>query len=109
MSDLAETNFVERRKEPASALVMMVEKIHDNVIAIDQKLAIGLAEIRVEAFPEGDADGHRRHHEAIIKAAEDRAKFWQTMRIELSKWGLIGFAGWAVYALWNSLLQGPHK
>ena len=88
---------------------MLVQQIHDNTVAIDKKLTDGLASIRTEAFPEGDADGHRRHHEAVIKAAEDRAMFWRGLRVELAKYGLIGFAGWAVYALWNAFLQGPHK
>lgn len=61
------------------------------------------------AFPEGDASGHRRHHEALIKAAEERAKFWGTMRTEIAKWGLIGFLGWVLYAAWTTFLQGPHK
>jgi len=109
MTGNADSKFIERRKEPASALVMMVEQIHGNVAALRTELNEGLASIRTEAFPEGDADGHRRHHEAVIKAAEDKAKFWETMRTELSKYGLIGFAGWAVYALWQAALQGPHK
>jgi len=59
------------------------------------------------AFPMGDPVGHRRHHEAVIKAAEDRAKFWETLRGELAKWGMLGFLGFAIVALWRSFLQGP--
>jgi hypothetical protein len=103
------TEFVERRKDATSVLVVMVQQIHDNVTALDSKLTDGMKTLREDAFPEGDADGHRRHHEAVIKEAEDRAKFWQTMRIKLAEWGLIGFAAWAIYSLWQSFLQGPHK
>ncbi|CAB4124810.1 hypothetical protein UFOVP61_38 [uncultured Caudovirales phage] len=111
-----EVYFQERRQGPASALVVMVQQIHENVSSLDTKLTTGLAEqkadlqsVLVQAFPEGDADGHRRHHEAVIKAAEDKAKFWNTMRTELAKWGLLGFMGWAIVALWQTFLQGPHK
>ena len=38
-----------------------------------------------------------------------RAEFWEAMAREIGKWGLIGFLGWAAYALWNAFLQGPHK
>ncbi len=58
-------------------------------------------------FPDGDPDGHRRYHEAEIKRIERRADFWQKMRLELAKWGLIGFLGWAAVALWQQALKGP--
>jgi hypothetical protein len=47
-----------------------------------------------KGFPAGDWDGHRRYHEAIIKQAEDRAKFYQELCVELATKGL-----WAVLAL----------
>ena len=106
---MTDPTFQDRRKEPQSALAMLVQQIHDNTVVIDKKITDGLASIRTEAFPEGDADGHRRHHEAVIKSAEDRAAFWQTLRIELAKWGLVGFVAWAVVAIWQAFLQGPHK
>jgi hypothetical protein len=62
-----------------------------------------------DAFPEADPVGHRKHHEAVIKAAEDRAAFWAKMRFELTRWGLIGFVAWAGTQLWQAALQGPHK
>lgn len=58
-------------------------------------------------FPDGDPAGHRRYHEAEIKRIERRADFWQKMRLELAKWGLIGFLGWAAVALWQQALKGP--
>lgn len=60
-----------------------------------------------DGFPDGDPDGHRRYHEAEIKRIERRADFWQKMRLELAKWGLIGFIGWAAVALWQQALKGP--
>jgi len=99
----------ERRKSPTDALVTLIHQVHESVQALDRKLDKGISSLREDAFPEGDADGHRRHHEAVIKAAEDRAKFWETMRVEIAKWGLIGFLGWALYNLWVSFLMGPHK
>jgi len=46
------------------------------------------------AYPDGDADGHRRFHEAMIKKAEERAALFADLRRELAKKGL-----WAVIAL----------
>lgn len=73
----------------------------------DVKAAV--KEAMASAFPDGDPDGHRRHHELVIKRAEAQAAFWDKMKVELGKYGLLGFLGWAAYSLWNSFLQGPHK
>ncbi|MFT4068926.1 hypothetical protein [Paraburkholderia sp.] len=54
-----------------------------------------------KAFPDGDWDGHRRYHEAIIRKAEDRAQFYRELRGEMAKKGLwavvvvLGLALWA--------------
>jgi len=61
--------------------------------------AKALSMLMADAFPEGDAEGHRKIHEANIKAAEDKAAFWSKMTYELKKWGLIGFTLWAICAL----------
>lgn len=97
-------------------MLLLIKQVNSNVDALRDDLVQGLSAHRDElkavvtsAFPEGDADGHRRHHEAVIKAAEERADFWKTMRKELGKYGLVGFTGWAAYALWQSFLQGPHR
>lgn len=36
-----------------------------------------------------DFDGHRRYHEAMIKAAEEQAKFWHDLKIEIAKKGIL--------------------
>lgn len=68
-------------------------------------------ELLVRSFPDGDPDGHRRHHEAVIKAAEARAEFWSKMRYDLVKWGLLAFLGWGIaqvgIMVWKVLLAGP--
>lgn len=62
------------------------------------------------AFPEGDADGHRRYHEAIIKRIEAREQFYRKLLAELvSKglWALLIFLGAAVwYMLKEKYLKG---
>lgn len=76
---------------------------------LEQRVDATISEAIASAVPEGDVDGHRRHHEALIKKAEESAEFWSKMRIELSKAGLLGFCAWALYALWNAFLLGPKK
>jgi hypothetical protein len=115
----ADVQVIERRHGPTE-LLELVRIIHDNQLLIDAKLtrhmdteteelAEAITRLMADAFPAGDPSGHRRHHELVIKQAEERAAFWRVMRIEIGKWGLIGFLGWAVFALWQALLNGPHK
>lgn len=97
---------------------MLVKHVKDDVNALQASLARhldGLPQQHKElietmlhqAFPDGDPDGHRRHHEAVIKAEKERAEFWKSMREALARYGLIGFGGWACYALWQAFLKGP--
>lgn len=109
--------IIERRRS-SPELIELIRTVHDNQLALSAKLdkhmkeetselADAIARLMKEAFPEGDPDGHRRHHELVIKQAEEKAEFWQKMRLELAKWGLLGFLGWALLQLWQSFLQGP--
>ena len=64
------------------------------------------------AFPNGDADGHRRAHEARIKEAEERAELYRRLRIkagEMTVWAfLICVASVAIY-YWNGHMpQSAH-
>lgn len=68
-----------------------------------------VAEAMSDAFPDGDSAGHREAHEAWIKKVEESAAFWRQMRGDLIKYGLIAFLGFAVVAIWQSLLKGPSQ
>jgi hypothetical protein len=59
------------------------------------------------AFPGDDPQSHRAYHEALIDQAKHRKEFWMKLTFELAKWGLIGFAGWAILQLWHGALKGP--
>ena len=68
-----------------------------------------IADLLAKSFPDGDPDGHRRHHEASIKKAEDQAKMWADIRVSTAKWGIFGFLGWVVFTLWTAFVHGPAK
>ena len=116
----------ERRAE-ISALLALVQNIHADVKSLHNstknldkrltahmlsesvELAEAVTKLLTAAFPEGDATGHRKHHEAVIAKAEARAKFWRKMAEEITKYGLLGLVGWLVAVAWSAFLQGPHK
>lgn len=64
-----------------------VDQKHDEsacqMEVINQKVDRVLA-----GFPDGDPDGHRRFHEALIRKAEAREKFWNDMRAKLIERGV---------------------
>lgn len=113
--------IIERRKQHGTSEVLeLVRIIHDNQISMDAKLSKHMQEETLElaeeinrlmnkCFPGGDGAGHKVAHDLWIERVSESRDFWKTMRKELAKWGLIGFLGWAAYALWTAFLQGPHK
>lgn len=100
----------ERRKDASAAVITLIKHLQESVDSLqntvtthingleDQRKAI-VADLLKEAFPNGDHQAHRRYHENLIKAAEDKAQFWKKMRDELAKWGLLLFAGWVIVSL----------
>lgn len=73
------------------------------------KLAEAIEGALNRGFPDADPEGHRAVHEADIQRAKDRAEFWNRMNYEITKYGLMGFIGWAAYVLWAAFLRGPGK
>ncbi len=75
-------------------------------MGIERKLDLILTELRKMegAFARNDDgsvdfDGHRRYHEAMIKAAEEQSKFWSELRLDIAKKGV-----WALLIIVFGLL-----
>jgi hypothetical protein len=114
----------ERRNDASAALIHLVDALTQQVHAMNDKLDAHMAAQAVErktiiedlikrAVPEGDLDGHYNYHHAAIEAQRKKAEFWDKMKYELVRWGLIGFIAWAILffgnAAWLRVLEGPHK
>ena len=111
--------FVDRRRDsPMPVILELVTQIHKSQKALDEKLtqhmtnettelAEAITRLMSDAFPEGDPEGHRHHHELVIKQAEERAKFWQEMRIAGAKWAGLGVLSFLVLSAWQTFLKGP--
>lgn len=59
------------------------------------------------AFPEGDAESHRKAHEHWIAKDKAEREFWAKLKGDAIRWSFIAVAGWAGIALWGAFLQGP--
>ena len=110
----------DRRSSSESAIITLITEVHTDIKELrstlathmrdeTHELAAEVAKLMTLAFPEGDPTGHRKYHEASIAKAESSAAFWKKMQFELSRAGLLGFLGWAAFALWKSFLLGPTK
>jgi hypothetical protein len=68
---------------------MPTEEIHKKLAVIESQITI-----IVKAFPhldgEVDYEGHRRAHEAMIRASQAQEQFWNDLKIEIVKKGVIG-------------------
>lgn len=90
-----------------NAEVKAVRELRVEVDAIQQSLDAHLEEapkLYRSAFPEGDPDGHRRYHESLLKAAEERAEFWKRMRIkagEMTVWAFLACISAVLIYYWN--------
>lgn len=113
------TVFPDRRQPTEAEIISeMMERLMERMDRYDAKLSEHMANETVEmkamlqealhaSFPEGDADGHRRHHEALIRKAEENAKFWHEMRVAVGKWAGLGLLTFLAAAAWQHFLQGP--
>ena len=106
----------ERRE--TDAMLALVKSIDSRLAALDTKLtdhiktepqewADLLEDMMGKAFPNGDPEGHREAHESQMAAIRDRAAFWKTMLIEVSKYGILGVLGWLVFHAWAAFVKGP--
>lgn len=59
----------------------------------------------MSGFPGGDPKGHCEAHLADMQRIKDRAEFWKKMTFELSKLGIVGFAGWVLYAFLTAAIS----
>lgn len=102
--------ITDRRKDANSqAVVLLIQSLQSDLGQLKDDLRNTVRDALAEGFPEGDASAHRAHHEGLIKAANERAEFYKALRVKLAEWGLIAFAGWALWALWQAFLLGPRK
>lgn len=72
----------ERHVENTSNLEVMQREL---------KVAIDRIDDLAKGFPDGDPDGHRRAHEALIRKAEARARLYEKLLEELASKGLWAF------------------
>lgn len=59
------------------------------------------------AFPDGDAESHRKAHEHWIEKDKQDKEFWAKLKADAIRWFLFAAASWAGIILWGAFLKGP--
>lgn len=80
----------------------------DAIIERNQQADARIAKL-VAGFPDGDADAHRRYHEAIIERIELRNKIVREALIKVAGSGFLAGAAWLAYAIWQGFIAQVHK
>ena len=117
---MTDHDILDERRRNDSLVLTLMQEIHTDVRAMNAKMTAHIEEepkvmadaiqrAMDNAFPDGDALGHRVIHEADIQRVKDRAEFWKKLVFEITKYGLFGVAGWVAYTLWIAFLKGPIK
>ena len=75
-----------------------------NAIKDQEKTAAEHRQRMFDCVPNGDHDGHRRYHEAVIQRMEARAALWQDVQKSVAKWGVIALLGWMAVAMWHEVI-----
>jgi hypothetical protein len=126
--EFTNSEFRERRSDPSSQTYYLlfrqmadkIEELSHDIKDVKAKVNLNHATYMEHteravttalnaAFPEGDPEGHRKHHEIVIERESERLAFWKKMREEVGKWGITGVLGLIGLAVWKFLLGGPVK
>ena len=97
----------EKSELPAGSAELLL-KINE---LLDEKIRSGhedLKRLMISGFPDDNPVTHRIAHESMMRQIEARAQFWEKLRFELIRYGLLGFIGWAAVNGWKAFIANLH-
>jgi hypothetical protein len=80
----------------------------DAIIERNQQADAVVARL-VAGFPDGDAEAHRRYHEAVIERIELRNKIVREALVKVAGSGALAGLAWLAYAVWQAFVVSVHK
>lgn len=87
-----------------------VEKLSESTLTVIEKQNALIKELKdafVKAFPEGDAESHRKAHEEWIEKDRADKEFWIKLKQNTINWVVIAILSWVGLVLWGAFIQGP--
>lgn len=109
---------LEAEQMGGAALAEMLKGMHElhqengrKIDAIIERNALADEAIAklVRGFPDGDAEAHRRYHEAVIERIELRNKIIREALVKVAGSGALAGTAWLVYALWQAFVVSVHR
>lgn len=101
--------FADMRKE-LDAHATRVEKLSESTLTVIEKQNVLIRDIKeafTKAFPEGDAEAHRRAHEEWLDKDKADKEFWIKLKQNTINWVVIAILSWVGLVLWGAFVQGP--
>ena len=101
--------FADMRKELDSHATR-VEKLSESTLTVIEKQNVLIRDIKeafTKAFPEGDAESHRKAHEAWIEKDKADREFWLKLKQNTINWIVIAILSWVGLVLWGAFVHGP--
>lgn len=95
-----------RHKELTDKIESLSQSTLAAVTGINQ-IATETHKLLKAAIPNGDAEGHRRAHEAWIRKAEKEEEFWLDVKKKAVGAVVTAAVLWAGLVLWSAFLKGP--
>ena len=97
-------------KEELDLHANRVEKLSESTLTVIEKQNLLIREIKeafTKAFPEGDAESHRRAHEAWLDKDRADKEFWIKLKQNTINWVVIAILSWVGLVFWSAFIQGP--
>ena len=104
-----QAQFHEMKKEMESHATK-VERLSESTLSVIEKQNVLIRQLKdafTKAFPEGDAESHRRAHEEWIEKDKAEREMWIKLKQNTINWVVIAVLSWAGFAVWAAFLQGP--
>ena len=97
-------------KEELDLHANRVEKLSESTLTVIEKQNLLIREIKdafTKAFPEGDAESHRKAHEAWIEKDKADREFWLKLKQNTINWIVIAILSWVGLVVWGAFVHGP--
>jgi len=89
-----------------------VENLSASTLSVIEKQNVLIRDLKdafIKAFPEGDAESHRRAHEDWIEKDKADREMWAKLKQNTINWVVVAALSWVGLVIWGAFVQGPHK
>lgn len=87
-----------------------VETLSASTLSVIEKQNVLIRELKeafIKAFPDGDAESHRRAHEEWMEKDKADRELWTKLKQNTINWVVIAILSWIGLVLWGAFVQGP--